>query len=116
MNRLHRPLLPQSAPEVMGKTAQTAQPDCNPEHNPIGWSCVNDHRTVLSSPESQDSRLPVQQHPRRGMGPEAGTSGKQSSQAFSCQHSQLRKCVSAMICLKRLWSRMRAMQVSLEAV
>lgn len=83
MNRLHRSLLPQSAPEVMGKTAQTAQPDCNPKHNPIGWSCVNDHRTVLSSPESQDSRLPVQQHPRRGMGPEAGTSGKQSSQAFS---------------------------------
>lgn len=85
MNRLHRPLLPQSAPEVMSWARQPSQPqpDCNPEHNPIGRSCVNDHRTVLSSPESQDSRLPVQQHPRRGMGPEAGTSGKQASQAFS---------------------------------
>jgi hypothetical protein len=73
----------QSATDVMGKTAQTAQRDCNPEHNPIGESCVDDHRTVLSSPEARFTRLPVQQHPRRGMGPEAGTSGKQASQAFS---------------------------------
>lgn len=103
----------------MGKTAQPAQPDCNPEHNPIGRSCVNDHRTVLSSPESQDSRLPVQQHPRRGMGPKQAQAGSRRRKHSRGPRSQLRKCVRArlaMICLKRLWSRMRAMQVSLEAV
>jgi hypothetical protein len=109
----------QSTTDVMGKTAKTAQRDCNPEHNPIGESCVDDHRTVLSSPEARFTRLPVQQHPRRGWAPKQAQAGSRRRKHSRGQCNQLRRRVRvrlAMICLKWLWSRMRAMQVALEAV